>query len=89
MRIKDGYIMKKLGGGYVVVTVGDASDDFNGLIRLNSSGAFLWQNILDGVDTKQKLVDLMLKYYDNLDEETAVRDLDEFLETVALALEEK
>ena len=89
MRIKDGYIMKKLGGGYVVVTVGDASDDFNGLIRLNASSAFLWQSILDGADTKQKLVDLMLKYYDNLDEETAVRDLDEFLETVAFALEEK
>ncbi len=88
MHIKEGYIIKKLGQGFVVVTVGDASDDFNGLIRLNASGAFLWQNIQDGADTKQKLLDLMLNYYDNLDEETAVKDLDDFLETIAFALEE-
>ena len=43
MRIKEGYIIRKLGIGYIVVTVGDASDDFNGLIRLNEPGAFLWQ----------------------------------------------
>lgn len=54
MRIKDGYIIKKLGIGYVVVTVGEASKDFNGLIRLNPSGAFLWQSILDGADTRKK-----------------------------------
>ena len=88
MRIKEGYIIRKLGIGYIVVTVGDASDDFNGLIRLNEPGAFLWQSIMDGMDTKQKLVDAMVRRYDGLDEKTAEKDLDEFLETVAFAMEE-
>lgn len=88
MKIKDGYIMKKLGAGYVVVTVGQASKDFNGMIRLNPAGAFLWQSILDGADTKEKLVRAMLERYDDLDEFTANKDLGEFLDTVAFALEE-
>ena len=88
MRIKEGYIIRKLGIGYIVVTIGDASDDFNGVIRLNEPGAFLWQCIMDGADTKEKLVSEMLNRYDGLDENTAKKDLDEFLETVAFALEE-
>ncbi len=87
MKIKDGYIMKKLGAGYVVVTVGQSSKDFNGLIRLNEPGAFLWQSILDGADSKEKLIGKMLERYDDLGRFTAEKDLDEFLEAVAFALE--
>ncbi len=88
MKIKNGFIMKKLGPGYVVVTVGDASREFNGMIRLDPSGAFLWQSILDGANTREKLVAAMLARYEDLDEATARADLDEFLDAVALALEE-
>ena len=88
MRIKDGYIMKKLGSGYVVVTVGQASKDFNGLIRLDEPGAWLWKSIQDGADSREKLVTKMLERYEDLDEPTARQDLDEFLETVSFALEE-
>ncbi len=88
MRVKEGYIIKKLGIGYVVVTVGQASMDFNGLIRLNATGAFLWQSILDGADTRDKLVAAMLERYDGLDERAAREDLEGFLRDVAFALEE-
>ena len=88
MRIKEGYVIKKLGPDYVVVTVGEASNDFNGLIRLNASGAFLWQSILDGVDSRQKLVDAMVNFYDDLEKSSAEKDLDEFLDVVSFALEE-
>ena len=87
MKIKEGYVIKKLGTGYVVVTVGEASKDFNGMIRLNESGAFLWQSIMDGMDDRQKLLGAMMKRYDDLDESTAGEDLDEFLNTVDFALE--
>ena len=80
--------MKKLGAGYVVVTVGQSSKEFNGLIRLNEPGAFLWQSILDGADSNEKLIGKMMERYDDLDESTAQKDLDEFLDTVNFALEE-
>lgn len=88
MKIKQGYIMKKLGAGYVVVTVGQASKDFNGMIRLNPAGAFLWDSIQAGKDTKEKLIKAMMERYDDLTEETARADLDEFLESIQVALEE-
>ena len=88
MKIKEGYIIKKLGTGYVVVTVGQASKDFNGMIRLNPAGAFLWDSIKAGKDTREKLTEAMLERYDDLDEETAKADLDEFLDSIRIALEE-
>ena len=88
MKIKEGFIIKKLGIGYIVVTVGDASKDFNGVIRLNESGAFLWQSIQDGADSREKLIQAMLDRYEDLDQETAKNDLDEFLGRVAFAVEE-
>ncbi len=87
MRIKKGFVIKKLGTGYVVVTVGEASKAFNGMIRLNGTGAFLWQSILDGADTREKLVKAMTDRFDGLDAATAAKDLDEFLTAVELALE--
>ena len=88
MRIKEGYVINKLGNGYVVVTIGKASKDFNGMIRLNPAGAFLWQQIQSGTDTKEKLDKAMTAYYDDLDEETAREDLEEFLENMEFALED-
>ena len=43
MKIKDGFMLRKVGGQNVVVAVGKASRDFNGIIRLNDTGRFLWE----------------------------------------------
>ena len=88
MKIKAGYIIKKLGDGHVVVTVGKASRDFNGLIRLNDAGTFLWERIRNGDDTREKLIQAMLDNYEDLDCQTAEADLTVFLESIAFALEE-
>ncbi len=88
MKIKEGFIIKKLGSGYVVVTIGQASKDFNGMIRLNPAGQFLWQCIQDGMDTREKLIEAMLERYDDLKVQTATEDLEEFLTSISIALEE-
>ena len=88
MRIREGYIVNKLGTGYVAVALGEAGEDFNGVIRLNPAGEFLWRSIQEGADTREKLIAAMMERYDDLDEATAGKDLDEFLETVAFCLEE-
>ena len=84
MRVKEGFVIRKLGGSHVIVTIGPAVREFNGMIRLNSSGAFLWQSIRDGADTRDKLLKAMLERYDGLDEQTAGKDLDEFLKKAAV-----
>lgn len=87
MKIKKGYVINKLGDGYVVVAVGEASNDFNGVIRLNTAGAFLWQCIQDGADSRQKLLQAMAERYDDFDEKAAGEDLDDFLEKIAFTLD--
>lgn len=88
MKIKQGYVIKKVGTGYVVVTVGQASKEFNGLIRLNPAGAFLWEQILSGVSDKESLLAVMCERYEDLDKIVARADLDEFLNSVSFALED-
>ena len=70
-----------------MVTVGEAVKEFNGLIRMNETGAFLWNSILEGADTREKLMHAMLARYEDLDEATAKEDLEEFLNTVSVAIQ--
>lgn len=88
MKTKKDYIIKKVGSGYVVVTVGEASREFNGMIRLNEAGAFVWNQLEKGT-TKKALIKLMLERYEDLDEETAKADLNELLEKIEFSLEEE
>lgn len=46
MKIKNGFILRNVSDAYVVVAVGEAAKDFNGMITLNETGAFYgkrWQ----------------------------------------------
>ena len=86
LKTKEGFIMRQLGNEYMVVAVGEASKTFNGMIRLNETGAFFWENMEKGIE-KAALVDKMLERFEDLDRETAEKDLDEFVEKIRFALE--
>ena len=86
LKTREGFIMRQLGNEYMVVAVGEASKTFNGMIRLNETGAFFWENMEKGIE-KAALVDKMLERFDDLDRETAEKDLDEFVEKIRFALE--
>lgn len=78
MKIKEGFIMRNVGGQAVVVAVGEASKVFNGMIKLNSTGEFLWKQIMAGADEEQ-LVKKLSEEYD-VDEVTARDDVAAFVE---------
>ena len=84
--MKKGFVLRKMGEGYIAVAVGAASQAFNGMIRLNESGKFLWEQMETGIE-RDALVQKMLEQFDGLDRETAEADLDEFLESIQVALE--
>ncbi len=77
MKIKDGFILREVAGSYLVVAVGAAVKQFNGMINLNETGAFLWR-ILEKGATEEKAVAELLKEYD-VDEETAKADVKAFV----------
>lgn len=77
MRLKDGFLLRKVAGEHVVVPTGDAMVDFKAMISLNETGAFLWEALKEDKSEVQ-LVEVLLKEYD-VDEKTASEDVAEFV----------
>lgn len=81
VKIKEGFILKEMAGSWVVVPVGENMVNFQMMITLNESGAFLWKELLTE-KTEQKLIVALLSEYDT-DEATAEADVKEFLQSLA------
>ena len=77
MKIKEGFMLRLVAEEYVVVPVGQASIDFNGMMNLNETGAFLFERLLKGC-TKEELVAALMDEYD-VDIKTANIDVDAFV----------
>lgn len=77
MKLNEQYILRQVANTWVVLPVGAASVDFNGMLTLNESGAFLWRCLEQGMD-REKLVVAMTSEY-RVDRDTALADLDAFL----------
>lgn len=80
MKLKEGFIKSKLGDECVVVPVGAQTVDFRGLITLNETGEFIWEQLNDE-KTEQELVEAILIEYD-VDRETAEKDVHAFVDTL-------
>ena len=80
MKIRDGFILREVGGQPVVVAVGAASQYFNGMIRLNASSEFLFKELQED-KTIDQLVETMTNKYE-VDEKTAREDVKAFVETL-------
>ena len=79
MKIKPGFMLRNVAGRDIVVAVGSASMDFNGMISLNETAAFLWKKLEQGADYSTLLKSMLEEY--ETDEITAKEGIDAFLET--------
>ncbi|WP_176781504.1 PqqD family peptide modification chaperone [Ruminococcus sp.] len=77
MKIKDDFALRKVADSYVVVPVNSLTLDFNGVINLNETGAFLFEQLQKGIE-KEELVEKMLDEYD-VTREKASADIDLFI----------
>ena len=77
MKISENFVLRQVADTWVVLPVGQASVDFNGMLTLNESGAILWQALEKGGD-REALADALLAEYE-VDRATALADVDEFL----------
>lgn len=77
MKTKEGFVLRTIAGSNIVVPVGEASADFNGMITLNDSGAFLWKELEKGTDI-DGMVKALLSEYD-VDEKTARKCSEDFV----------
>lgn len=78
MKIKKDFMLREVAGSHVVVAVGEASETFNGMIKLNGIGAFLWSMLSSGAEEEELLAAVLENY--EVDAERASRDIAIFLE---------
>ena len=86
LKVKKGFLLRRLGDEFMVVAIGEASKSFNGMIRLNDTGAFYWKELEKG-SSEDDLAAKTLERYEGVDQETARRDVREFLQSIEVALE--
>lgn len=77
MKIKQGFVLRQVADATIVVPAGKAALDFNGMITLNDTAAFLWKLLEEETD-EEALLKAMLAEYD-VGEETARSGIAKFL----------
>lgn len=83
MKIREGFVVRKIAGVNVVISLEAHVDDSNRVIQLNDTGLLLWEQLLVGAE-KEALVQTLLNTYD-VTEEVARRDVDTFVSLLETA----
>lgn len=74
MKIKEGFVLRKVAGEYIVMPTGSNIAKFDGAIALNDVSAFLFEQLKNPV-SKEDLLTALLNEYE-VDKETAANDID-------------
>ena len=82
MKIKSGFLLRDVAGCKIAVPVGKRTADFNGMINLNGTGAFLWKRLEQGA-TEDELTAALLEQYEDVDEPTARESVRSFVKTLS------
>ena len=77
-KIKDGFIVRKIGNQFMAVPVGGRTSEFHGIIALSESGVLLWSQLENGAD-EQALADILTENYD-VERSVAEKDVKAFLD---------
>lgn len=80
MKISEDFVLRQVADTWVVLPLKTDTVDFNGMIRLNGSGAMLWKCLEQGA-TREELVQALTSQYE-VSREEAARDVDKFIETL-------
>lgn len=83
MKIKEGFVLRNICGDYVVIAVGKQTLDFQGIIKLNETGAFLWEKLQQDCTAEELLTAMQAEYA--VDEATAREDIRAFIDSLQAA----
>lgn len=83
MKLKENYVLRQVLGSWVVLPLGVATVDFDGMLSLNDSGALLWKRLEQGAD-REELADVLTAEYD-VSRQQALADVDEFYDILVRA----
>ena len=73
MKIKKGFVLREMCGEHIVTGEGLEHINFNKLISLNSTAAFLWEKVVDKEFDAESMAQLLMEEY-GIDHELALKD---------------
>jgi hypothetical protein len=77
MKAKSGFVLREVGEGTVLVPTGERVVDMNGMVVLNDTGRFIWQQ-LGTATTPERIADALAEEYE-VTPEDALTDVNEFI----------
>ena len=77
MKLKDGMVLTNIGNDYVAVSTGE-TENFRGIVRMNKTGAAIWNLIADGLE-REAIARELLNRYDGVDYEAALAETDRII----------
>lgn len=81
MRIKSNFVLQSVADEFIVVPIAEEASKMHGIIKLNKSGAYIWNMMLDGKQSAEDIENaLITEYY--IDRSKAHIDLETFLKQI-------
>lgn len=81
MKLNENFVLRQVADVWIVLPLGDATVSFDGMLKLNETGVFLWRQLEQGADL-EKLIQALTGEYE-VTEERACADVTAFLEKLA------
>ena len=78
MKIKDGFVLRKIADQYMAVPVGARAKELHGMIGLNETGAFIWERLSNG-QSQEEIVKALCEEYE-VEEGAAMVSVQRFCE---------
>ncbi len=83
MKIKDGFVVRRIADVAYAVAVGERSREVPGMCKLTDTGELLWKELSED-RSREYLIERLTAEYD-VDKDVAARDIDAFLKKLAEA----
>ena len=80
MKIKEGFILRQMCGENIVAAEGLQNINFNKLLSLNESAAYLWQELADKEFTLEDMAELLISRY-GIDKQLAMTDSENLMKS--------
>lgn len=79
MKLKYQFVINNVAGETVAVSVGDTSGRFNGYIKLNETGAFIFKKLKSDT-TREEIINSLMIEYPDATRDDAANSVDELIE---------
>ena len=83
MKIKDGFIKQQIGDKTIIVSAGDLSKEFHGMIELNYTAVDIWDWLSQGL-AKEEVAKLLSEKY-NIELTKAQKDTEKIINKMITA----